>query len=125
MKVVLIFCLCAAVTLADKEQYTTKYDNIDVDSILGNNRILNNYLKCLLDEGSCTPDGRELKKTLPDALQTGCEKCSAKQKETSQKVIQHLRSERPKEWDRLIKKYDPNGEFKKRYEAHVAKLKAN
>lgn len=46
--------------LAD-EKYTTKYDNIDLDSILNSDRLLNNYVNCLLDVGSCTPDGKELK----------------------------------------------------------------
>jgi hypothetical protein len=54
--------LLAVLAAADKQKtYTTKYDNVDVDSILGNNRILSNYIKCMLDEGPCTPDGRELK----------------------------------------------------------------
>jgi hypothetical protein len=54
--------LLAALSAADKQKtYTTKYDNVDVDSILANNRILNNYIKCMLDEGPCTPDARELK----------------------------------------------------------------
>jgi hypothetical protein len=54
--------LFAVLSAADKPKtYTTKYDNVDVDSILSNNRILTNYIKCMLDEGPCTPEGRELK----------------------------------------------------------------
>jgi hypothetical protein len=55
--------------------YTTKYDGVNLDEILKSDRLLNNYFKCLMDKGKCTPDGTELKKTLPDALKTGCEKC--------------------------------------------------
>jgi hypothetical protein len=55
--------------------------------------------------------------TLPDALQTGCEKCSEKQKSTSERVIKHLMNERGKDWERLLSKYDPKGEYKKRYES--------
>jgi len=44
--------------------YTSKYDNIDLDSILKSERLLNNYYKCLMDEGPCTPDGQELKSKL-------------------------------------------------------------
>lgn len=43
------------------EVYTSKYDNIDVDKILTNDRILSQYIKCLMDEGNCTNDGKELK----------------------------------------------------------------
>jgi hypothetical protein len=54
--------------------------------------------------------------TLPDALQTGCEKCSEKQKFTSERVIRHLIQERSKDWERLLSKYDPKGEYRKKYE---------
>lgn len=44
-----------------KNKYTTKYDDINVDEILGNKRVLSNYIKCILDEGPCTPEGREFR----------------------------------------------------------------
>lgn len=100
-------------------KYTNKYDNVDVDRILNNARILNNYIKCLMEEGPCTAEGRELKRTLPDALQTGCEKCSEKQKSTAERVIKHLMDNRARDWDRLLKKYDPTGEYRKKYEKAI------
>lgn len=42
-------------------KYTDKYDNVNLDRILSNGRILTNYIKCLMDEGPCTSEGRELK----------------------------------------------------------------
>lgn len=51
--------MVACVLAADK--YTTKYDNINLDTILQSDRLLRNYINCLLDKGSCTPDGKELK----------------------------------------------------------------
>lgn len=59
--------------------------------------------------------------TLPDALSSGCTKCNPKQKDTAEKVMKHLMSKRPKDWERLTKKYDPEGLYKKRYEEHLAK----
>lgn len=47
--------------VASEDKYTTKWDNIDVDSILKSDRLLRNYFNCLLDKGRCTPDGAELK----------------------------------------------------------------
>lgn len=41
--------------------YETKYDNIDLDKLLGNDRLRKNYVKCLLNEGPCTPDALDLK----------------------------------------------------------------
>lgn len=115
MKVCLIFLGLIAVAFA-AEGYTTKFDDIDIDRILQNNRVLTNYIKCLLDEGPCTNEGRELKKTLPDALATGCSKCNEKQKATAEKVINHLRANRVRDWERLMNKYDPQGQYKNRFE---------
>lgn len=117
MKTYLFVLLCALVTVAfAAEKYSTKYDDVDVDRILQNGRVLTNYIKCVMEEGPCTNEGRELKKSLPDALSTGCEKCNEKQKFTAEKVIAHLRTKRPRDWERLSAKFDPNGEYAKRYE---------
>ncbi|XP_020279508.1 ejaculatory bulb-specific protein 3-like [Pseudomyrmex gracilis] len=117
MKRYLLLLLASVIVLTNAtEKYTVKYDNINVDSILQNNRVLTNYIRCMLDEGPCTSEGRELRKTLPDALSTNCSKCNDKQKSTSEKVINHLRTKRPRDWDKLVAKYDPQNEYKKRYE---------
>lgn len=69
MKAAIAVCfLFAAVVLArpeDKkeEKYTDRYDNVDLDEIIGNDKILSNYMDCCLDRGRCTPDGKELKCT--------------------------------------------------------------
>lgn len=49
------------VALASVQAYETKFDNVDLDQILKSDRLLNNYFKCLMDEGKCTPDAKELK----------------------------------------------------------------
>ncbi|XP_076286714.1 ejaculatory bulb-specific protein 3-like [Lasioglossum baleicum] len=108
MKIVIVLLAVAACAFAD-DRYTTKYDNIDVDQILRSERLLNNYVNCLLEKGSCTPDGKELKKSLPDALENKCGKCSEKQKSGSEKVIRFLIHDKPQIWERLSKKYDPTG----------------
>lgn len=51
----------AATASAQQQKYTDKFDNINVDQVLSNDRILSNYLKCMLDKGPCTQEGRELK----------------------------------------------------------------
>ena len=61
MKIYLLLFTLVAVVCVTAEDYTTKYDNVDVDRILQNGRILTNYIKCMLDEGPCTNEGRELK----------------------------------------------------------------
>lgn len=62
MKAALIFFIIVAVQYGSaQKQYTNKFDNVDVDGVLSNNRILTNYIKCLMDKGPCTQEGRELK----------------------------------------------------------------
>ncbi|EZA60473.1 ObirCsp6 [Ooceraea biroi] len=117
MKGYFLILLTSLIALAlAAERYPVKYDDVDVERILQNNRVLTNYIRCMLDEGPCTAEGRELRKTLPDALSTGCTKCNDKQKTVAEKVIGHLKAKRSKDWERLIAKYDPHGEYKKRYE---------
>jgi hypothetical protein len=72
---ILAFCVIFAVASAQQSKYTTKYDGVNLDEILKSERLLNNYFKCLMETGKCTPDGNELKRTLPDALKTDCSKC--------------------------------------------------
>ncbi|KAG7203187.1 hypothetical protein KM043_010294 [Ampulex compressa] len=116
-----LFALLAVALAADK--YPSKYDNLDVDSILNNNRLLTNYINCMLEKGSCTKEGQELKKILPDALATSCSKCNEKQKTVAEKVINHLQKHRSTDWERLLKKYDPQGAYEKRYEEMQAAKK--
>jgi hypothetical protein len=62
MKYFIAILALIAVVAADDEKYVTKFDNIDLDSILESDRLFSNYFKCLMDEGKCTPDGTELKR---------------------------------------------------------------
>jgi hypothetical protein len=54
--------LTEAARVRRDEKYTTRYDNINVDEILASDRLVDNYIKCLLDKGKCTPEGTELKR---------------------------------------------------------------
>lgn len=55
-------CICILfMNVFAEDKYTTKYDGIDIDLVLNNERLLNGYVNCLLDRGSCTADATELK----------------------------------------------------------------
>ncbi|NP_001298147.1 ejaculatory bulb-specific protein 3-like precursor [Stomoxys calcitrans] len=111
--------LIAAVSAEDK--YTTKYDNVDVDEILKSDRLFKNYYNCLIDVGKCTPDARELKKTLPDALKTECAKCSEKQRANSDKVLRYIIENKESEWKVLQAKYDPEQTYYNKYKNEAQK----
>lgn len=60
--IAVLLCIVAVqcvVVLADR--YTSRYDNIDLDSVLNNQRALNAIIKCLLDKGPCSPEAKEIK----------------------------------------------------------------
>ncbi|KAK9722565.1 Insect pheromone-binding family, A10/OS-D [Popillia japonica] len=111
----------AIVSARPDDKYTTKYDNVDLDDILKNKRLLKGYVFCLLEKGPCSPDGAELKKVLPDAIETECSKCSEKQNNGSRKVLRHLIDNEPEYWNELEKKYDPKGEYKNKYREEAKK----
>ncbi|XP_046751118.1 ejaculatory bulb-specific protein 3-like [Diprion similis] len=122
MKVAIFLLIVVACAVTAKPGgYTTKYDNIDLDSILNSRRLLDNYVNCLLDAGNCTPDGKELKKILPDALKNECKDCSQNQRLGSEKVIRFLVNKRPDAWDKLATKYDPENEYKKKFQTEAEK----
>lgn len=103
--------------------YTTKYDNIDLDEILNNDRLITNYYKCLMEQGPCTPDGLELRKSLPDALKNSCNECTTKQQDGTKKVLKFLIEKKPEKYADLEAKYDPTGIYKTKYKAEIDDLK--
>ncbi|XP_065345626.1 ejaculatory bulb-specific protein 3-like [Cloeon dipterum] len=119
---VLLFVVLAAVAAVAQEppgKYSIKFDGINLEDILRDNNRFLPYIKCLMDQGRCTPDGNELKRTMADEFQTDCAKCSQKQKAAVDMVINFLIKNRQHEWNNLIKKFDPNGEYQKRHEANL------
>ena len=63
MKFALVFLVAVVAAVSAASEYTTRFDNIDLDEILNNDRLLQSYVKCILKDGNCTPDGKELKGT--------------------------------------------------------------
>jgi hypothetical protein len=52
---------------------------------------------------------------MPDAIETDCSKCSEKQKEGSDFIMEYLIDHKPEYWEALEVKYDPDGAYKRRY----------
>lgn len=119
-----LICTAYAEEKKEKEKedkYTTKYDSIDIDEILKSDRLFKNYYLCLMEKGSCTAEGRELKKALPDALKTECSKCSEKQRDGTDKVLKFIIDNKPEEWKALQEKYDKEGVYLKKYRSEAEK----
>lgn len=122
MKYLLIAAIALVVCVAARPEegsYTTKYDGVDIDEILKSERLFNNYFKCLMDKGKCTPDGSELKRVLPDALKTNCSKCSEKQRAGTDRVIRFLIDNKSTQWASLQAKYDPENVYINKFKAEA------
>lgn len=61
MKSFIVICLFGFLAVAFSESYTDEYDATNVKEILENEPLLNNYFKCVMDDGPCTAMGAELK----------------------------------------------------------------
>ncbi|KAJ8960204.1 hypothetical protein NQ318_003928 [Aromia moschata] len=99
-----------------EEKYTTKYDNFDVAGVLTSRRLVRVYLNCLLNKGPCTPEGKELKKYVPDAIATECSKCSDLQKKQAGIILSHILLNFRDDFNALVELYDPNGKVRKLYD---------
>ncbi|XP_013137246.1 PREDICTED: ejaculatory bulb-specific protein 3-like [Papilio polytes] len=115
---VLILCVVA---IAFAEKYSDKYDNVNIQEIIENRRVLLSYANCLLDKGKCSPDGKTLKDNLKDAVETNCEKCTDAQKEGTSVMFRHLIEKEREIWNELTAKYDPTGQWRKTYEDEIRK----
>lgn len=59
--IMLLCCFLSSIAAVPLDKYTDKYDNINIQEILENKRLLQAYVNCLLDKGKCSPEGKELK----------------------------------------------------------------
>nr|QGH51244.1 putative chemosensory protein 1 [Conopomorpha sinensis] len=127
MKLLIALCALAvvvAVSARPEATYTDRFDNINLDEILDNKRLLEPYVKCLLDKGRCTPDAKELKEHLREALENNCAKCTEKQRDGTRRVIKHLINKEAEYWTELVAKYDPGHKYVAKYESDLKEIKA-
>lgn len=61
MKLLVVLALVAVALARPSEFYDNKYDNFNVDEMVGNIRLLKAFTLCILEEGSCSPEGSEIK----------------------------------------------------------------
>ncbi|KAG6454392.1 allergen Tha p 1 [Manduca sexta] len=117
-----LFALSLVAARPDASKYPSRYDTVDLDMIVNNKKVLESYLKCVLDEGKCTPEGKELKAHIKEALETYCAKCTEPQKEGTRFVIGHLVKNEKEWWRKLSDKYDPERKYVTKYEAELKSI---
>ncbi|BET02282.1 Insect pheromone-Hypothetical protein family, A10/OS-D [Nesidiocoris tenuis] len=106
--------LCAVIVLAD-DTYTSKYDGINLNEVLKNERLYRAYFNCLANKGPCTREGKILKEALPEGLKNNCSKCTEHQKRGTNQVLRYLFKHRPEDMKVLEEIYDPEGVYRTKY----------
>ncbi|KAF5299909.1 hypothetical protein FQR65_LT09304 [Abscondita terminalis] len=99
--------------------YTDEYDNINIDEILANKRLVDNYVHCIKTGQKCTPDGLKAREVIPEALNTKCAKCSDIQKEKVSKVLEWVIQNRPNDFLTIEAQFDPEHRYRKEYEVEL------
>nr|QFU27930.1 chemosensory protein 15 [Apolygus lucorum] len=98
-------------------QYSdTRYDDVELTSILNNDELYIKLFQCLIGRGKCTPDWEILKDAVPGALLDNCEKCTAKEKFGTKTLLSHLVHEKPSDMRILEGEFDPDGSYRKELE---------
>ncbi|XP_043277882.1 allergen Tha p 1-like [Venturia canescens] len=101
---VLLSCIMIGLTMA-------QLNPSDIDKVMSSNSAFKVYFNCLIDEGGCTPKGRQLKSIIPNLIRHGCSECTAEEKKMVKMIVRRMQSERKVEWEKLRHKYDPHHEY--------------
>ncbi|XP_034835692.1 allergen Tha p 1-like [Maniola hyperantus] len=116
MQIIVVLATLVATALAiPADTYNPKYDSFNVQELKENPRLLSNFGKCFIDKAPCTAEGSAFKKIVPEAVQTSCGKCTPKQRELVRVIIRAFQKDLPEIWAELVKKHDPNGQYKESF----------
>ncbi|THK33132.1 ejaculatory bulb-specific protein 3 [Diachasma alloeum] len=88
-----------------EEKYSEKYDYVDVDGILANDKQRESYYKCFAGIGPCkTAAARFFRDTLPEAIVTRCKKCTARQSVNFDKISDWYTTNEPEKYQIIVAK---------------------
>jgi len=103
--IVTIISIALMCVLAE-ELYSDQYDDIDVRNIVENDKLRNQYYNCFMATGSCvTADSKFFKEIFGDALQNKCKRCTEKQKEHMDFIVDWYTKNEPVKWEALVAKF--------------------
>ncbi|GBP74326.1 Ejaculatory bulb-specific protein 3 [Eumeta japonica] len=120
MKLIWALVVVGIAAAAPQDHYGLDVSALDVDGFLKDPAKMKMYTDCLLDLGPCSPLGEAVKKELPQALATGCAKCTPAQKQVIRRILVTGKEQLPAEREQLIRKYDPQGQYHDKIEEFLA-----
>ncbi|CAL1680423.1 unnamed protein product [Lasius platythorax] len=88
-----------------EELYSDQYDYIDMNNILNNEKLRNQYYNCFMETGPClTADAKFFREVASEAFQTKCKRCTEKQKEMMDVVVSWYTQNEPDQFQALVAK---------------------
>nr|AXG21595.1 chemosensory protein 2 [Agrilus mali] len=109
---VALCCIFATIAVILADDSGNRLKNINVDEVLNNDRLFNNYFKCLMDQGPCTAEASRLKQLIPRAVANKCSNCTKDEKEQGRKAMNFIQTKKPEQYKTLIAKYDKDETWK-------------
>ncbi|XP_012533222.1 ejaculatory bulb-specific protein 3 [Monomorium pharaonis] len=103
--IIMIISLALMYVVAEEELYSDQYDDIDAASILQNDKLRDQYYACIMETMPCvTADAKFFKEIFSEALQTNCKRCTEKQKNKMDLIVDWYTKNRPDEWQAAVAK---------------------
>ncbi|KYQ48779.1 Putative odorant-binding protein A10 [Trachymyrmex zeteki] len=103
--IVTIIAVALACVFAEKELYSDRYDDINIQEILANEKLRMQYYNCFLGIAPCrTADAKFFAGVIGEAIRTQCSKCTEKQKNLFDILVDWYTKNKPEEWETFVKK---------------------
>ncbi|EFX63705.1 hypothetical protein DAPPUDRAFT_267893 [Daphnia pulex] len=102
---VVVLVVLASLAATVSAQASMALENVDVDNVLKNEKLVKRYIDCTLERGRCEQNGRDLKVMIPRVLNEGCSGCTPKQVENSNRIINFMKTNHPGDWAAIETKY--------------------
>nr|ARJ35779.1 chemosensory protein 4 [Cyrtorhinus lividipennis] len=116
MFVAVVLCAFGGALGAPVQYSDTRFDGLELSSILKNDELYIQLFQCLIGRGKCSPDWELLKDAVPGALLDNCVDCSEKQKISMKTLLAHLVHHKPEDMRLLEGEFDPDGSYRKSLE---------
>ncbi|XP_034934042.1 ejaculatory bulb-specific protein 3-like [Chelonus insularis] len=98
-----VFLICISV-YAVLSQNTGRHSLVqEVEALYKNNRLMERFLKCVVGEAPCDPQGKRLKALAPQILRDQCIQCTPQEKMNIKKILSYIQRYYPAYWAKIIR----------------------
>ncbi|XP_051165870.1 uncharacterized protein LOC127284468 [Leptopilina boulardi] len=107
-----------SVQAEDTEHYPIRWVEIDIKPIVDNDRLFKKYTECIISDKmkGCPKEATQIKTAVPEIMETLCKKCLPLHISRGKEYAAYVCQKRPNESLAILKKQDPTGQIRKRFE---------